>query len=175
MSVRPARNGLGLCANRPFEAGEAIAWIPGRVVRWQVLRRRSATFLANCIRFARETYLDPRTGPGRYLNHSCAPNAAVDKVGRRLLLRAASSIRAGDEVVIDYSTTIGDDDVWRMRCKCGARTCRRWIGRFGLLPPNLQRAYRQRGMVPAFILRTCSLGPGLDVEGIPQPNRARRD
>ena len=108
----------------------------------------------NCFRYGPDTYLDPGTGPGRYLNHSCEPNAGIRKVGRRLELFAAKRIAPGEEVVIDYSTTIGDDDIWRMRCHCGSRRCRKWVGRFGLLPSRLKTSYLRRGLVPSQVLAT---------------------
>jgi hypothetical protein len=56
--------------------------------------------------------------PGRYawrfLNHSCAPNAAV--VGRTLVARCA--IRAGAEVTLGYRTT-EFEMAEPFRCRCG--------------------------------------------------------
>lgn len=151
VAVRAARTGLGIFARRAFREGRTIGNIPGRVYHWRVLGRRGGAFLANCFRFGDETYLDPDAGLGRYLNHSCRPNAAIRKRDNKLFLFAARDIEAGEEIVIDYSTTIGDDDTWRMRCHCGARRCRRWVGRFGLLPLSLQLSYLARGMVPSFM------------------------
>ena len=106
--------------------------IAGRVVHHRVLwERRGSTFAANCFRYGPQTYLDPGDYPGRYLNHSCEPNAAIRKVNNRIFLVAAEPIDPGDEIVFDYSTTIGDDDVWTMRCNCGESTCRGRIKRFG--------------------------------------------
>lgn len=154
VTVAAARTGLGIFATRQFATGRTIGHISGRVHHWRVLWRRGGAFLANCFRFGEETYLDPGTGIGRWLNHSCAPNAAIRKRGRRLFLFAARDIRGGEELVIDYSTTIGDDDIYRMRCHCGARRCRGWIGRFGLLPPDIQRDYLKRGLVPDVVIAT---------------------
>ena len=49
--------------------------------------------------------------------------------------------RKDAEIVVDYSTTIGDDDIWTMRCNCGRKSCRTTIRRFGSLPTELQRKY----------------------------------
>ena len=98
--------------------------------------------------------IDPGDGVGRYVNHSCAPNTAVHKSRNQLFLIAARRITRGEELVFDYSTTIGDDDVWTMRCACRDRECRKRIARFGSLAPELQRRYRERGLVPKFILET---------------------
>ncbi len=149
--------GRGLFAGRAFRRRETVLAIRGRVVNYNLLwEREGSAFSANCIRFGPETYLDPGGGPARYLNHSCAPNAAVTKRANRLYLVAARRIATGEEIVFDYSTTIGDDDVWRMRCKCGQPSCRRLIRNFGSLPIERRAFYVANGFVPPFIIRTLA-------------------
>ena len=155
--VGPARVGRGIFAARAFRGGDEVVALEGRVVNYALLWERAGSrFAANCIRFGPETYLDPGDGFGAYLNHSCAPNAAVVKNANRLHLVAARRIAKGEEVVIDYSTTIGDDDVWRMRCRCGQPSCRRLIRNFGSLPAELRAHYLTNGFVPPFIVRTLA-------------------
>jgi hypothetical protein len=125
------------------------------VVHHRVLwKRRGSAFSANCFRYGPQTYLDPGDHPGRYLNHSCEPNAAILKINHQILVVAAAPIDPGDEVVFDYSTSIGDDDVWTMRCNCGEPTCRGRIKRFGSLPRALQERYLAAGLVPKYIIAT---------------------
>jgi len=154
VEVRPSAIGLGLFASRGIRAGETILRIRGRVLDWRVVKRRSGPSQDNCYRFGAETYLDPGDDVSRYVNHSCAPNAAVRKEGRALSLFAVKPIRAGAEIVFDYSTLTGDDDIWTLRCKCGRRGCRRLVKSFGSLPARVQRRYLRAGMVPAFIIET---------------------
>jgi hypothetical protein len=155
VAVAPARNGLGLFALTSMRAGEKIIRIEGRrVVAGLLWKRQGSTFSANCFRFGPETYLDPGDGAGRFLNHSCAPNAGIQKTDNRLFLFAAKRIGSGSEITIDYSTTLGDDDIWTMRCNCGCRVCRRTIRNFGSLPSNVRDRYLSRGLVPAYIVRT---------------------
>ncbi len=167
--VGRARIGQGLFAKRAFRAGQTIIQIRGRVVHWKLLWEIGGDFQANCIRFGPETYLDPSASPGRWINHSCEPNAAIGKVNNQLFLFAAAPIRAGAEITFDYSTTIGDDDVWTMRCKCGGAACRKRIRNFGALTPALRESYVERGMVPTFILAT--LEPGLVATRARTPRR----
>lgn len=156
VAVRRARNGRGLFATRVYRADQTIVRIPGRVVHWKLLWKIGGEFQANCIRFGPETYLDPGEGPGRWLNHACEPNAALRKVNNQLFLFAAEPVRAGAELTIDYSTTIGDDDVWTMRCNCGRARCRKRIRNLGALPRDVRESYIARGMVPKFILATLN-------------------
>ena len=113
--VGPARVGRGVFAGKRYRPGEMVFAIEGRVVNYERLwEREGSRFANNCIRFGPETYLDPGDGPAGFVNHSCAPNSAIAKEANRLYVVAARRIAKGDEVVFDYSTTIGDDDVWRM-------------------------------------------------------------
>ena len=153
--VAPVKVGQGLLAKESFRDGETIMHIAGRIVRHEVLwRKRGSVFSANCIRFGPETYLDPGDGAARYVNHSCAPNAFIRKSSNRLYLVAARRIGRGAELTFDYSTTIGDDDIWTMRCRCGRVSCRGTISSFGALPDRLRAHYIERRMVPGYILAT---------------------
>jgi len=152
--VGPSRNGYGLFAARSYAPGQIIMKVIGRVVRFEILWERRGSFAANCLRFGPNTYLDPGDGLGRYLNHSCEPNAGVRKTNGQLFVFADALIRAGTEIVIDYSTTLGDDDIWRMACDCGRPACRKIIRRFGSLPKTLKTRYVDRGLVMKCILET---------------------
>ena len=152
--VERVRNGVGLLAARSFAAGRVIIPIDGVVRDAQLVTKTGGAFADNCFRYGPETYLDPGDGFGRYLNHSCAPNARIRKEGRRLELFALRSIRRGVEVTIDYSTILGDDDIWTMRCNCGAPWCRRTIKRFGSLPPLRRAELILAEAVPKYVLAT---------------------
>ena len=152
--VAATRNGMGVFAARTFSRGRVIDTIAGRITHHRVLWNRGGSFAANCIRFGPNTYLDPSSDAGRYLNHSCEPNAGIRKWNNQLFLVAAQRIQKGTQVVIDYSTTLGDDDIWTMRCNCGTTICRKTIRRFGTLPAALQLEYLRAGLVPGYIVET---------------------
>ena len=156
--VRPARNGDGLFAAKAFRANDIIMKVTGRRVHHTVVWNTGGDFASNCYRYGPDTYLDPGDTPSRYVNHACEPNAAVTKVRHELFLFAATAISAGTEIVMDYSTILGDDEVWTMRCNCGRATCRGRIRRFGSLPAALKRRYLESGLVPKLIIRTLE-GP----------------
>ncbi len=157
LAVQPVRNGLGIVALRSFDAGGLICRIRGQVVSaavvwryWDTDPRRGE----NCFRYDADHYLDPEGEIGAYANHSCNPNAGVVKTGRGLSLRAIRRIAAGDEITHDYSTLLGADDVWTMKCNCGEAGCRRVVRHYRSLPAPVLRRYRRLGVIPAFILAT---------------------
>jgi SET domain-containing protein len=154
LAIRPVRNGRGIVARKAFRKGAVICEIEGKIVTaeevwryWDVDPRRGE----NCFRYDADHYLDPHGRIGQYANHSCSPNAGIVKRGRRLMLKAIAAIAPGDEVTHDYSPLLGADDVWKMRCNCGAPDCRRVVRNIARLPLATVRRYRRLGIVPDFI------------------------
>ncbi len=157
LAVQPVRNGRGIVALKAFAPGAIVCRIRGAIVTgeavwhyWDSDPRRGE----NCFRYDADHYLDPEGEIGAYANHSCNPNAGIVKTGRRLLLQAIRPIAAGDEVTHDYSTLLGADDIWKMKCNCGETTCRKLVRSFSRLPVVTLRRYRKLGVIPDFILKT---------------------
>ncbi len=157
LAVRPVRNGRGIVALNVFRRGAMICEIKGKVVTadevwryWKIDPRLGE----NCFRYDSDCYVDPDGEIGAFANHSCNPNAGIVKRGGRLLLKAIAAIAPGDEVTHDYSTLLGADDVWKMRCNCGEPNCRRVVRNISKLPATTMRHYRRLGIVPDFILKT---------------------
>jgi len=137
--------GRGLFAGEPIAAGVEILRFTGPELTLNAVRAKGAA-AANALQIGvdRYLYLDE---PGRLVNHSCAPNAAVQN---DTVLVAIRQIAADEEIRFDYSTTISDG--WRMPCLCGAAECRGLIVAFQLLPEPLRRRYALLGQVQSFIL-----------------------
>jgi uncharacterized protein len=152
MSVRECGLGRGLFADLSYRAGDEILRFEGRTVPAQVV---AAMGEEECymIQIGPDLYLEPQA-PGRYTNHSCAPNAAI-KDDYRLI--ALSDIRSGEQICFDYSTTMSEDN-WTMDCRCGAPNCRGIIRDFGELPVDLQNRYLDLGVVQSFIVKESRQG-----------------
>lgn len=158
LAVQAVRNGRGIVALKAFARGATVCQIKGKVVSAEVVwgywgsdARRGE----NCFRYDADHYLDPEGEIGAYANHSCNPNAGIVKTGRRLLLQAIRPIAAGDEITHDYSTLLGADDVWRMKCNCGEDNCRKVVRSFSRLPAATLRRYRRLGVIPDYIRATA--------------------
>ena len=68
-----------------------------------------------------------RGGNGtHYINHSCEPNSYMKNVRDHILVLALRDIKAGEEITIDYHSTLHSD---RKKCTCGAPSCRGTINK----------------------------------------------
>src|SRR5436190_18990238 len=114
--VAASSTGRGLFASEPIVAGTRILQFSGPILTLNETRSRGPA-AANALQIGIDTYmyLDE---PGRFVNHSCAPNAAVVDDTRLVAIRP---IAAGEEIRFDYSTTVSDG--WTMKCLCGATEC----------------------------------------------------
>lgn len=132
--------GRGVFANRHFERRETIFICKGRYVRRPYGSRRANKIGPNWLGAGKNLWLAPlRSNPLWWLNHSCEPNAGFEGKVRVVAMR---SIKKGEEVTIDYSTT-EEDPAWYMHCKCGNKTCRKIIGPVTSLSSSTFRKYRK--------------------------------
>ena len=143
--VAPCELGLGLFASEAIATGENILRLEGPEITLAQVRAKG-TLAANALQIGIERYLDLQA-PGRYVNHSCSPNAGIrDDVW----LIALEKIAPGAEIRFDYSTTISDG--WTMPCRCGSTECRSLVGPFLLLPLRLRMSYSILQIVQGFII-----------------------
>jgi hypothetical protein len=142
--------GRGLFAGETIAPGNEILRFSGPVLTLSEVRARGPA-AANALQVGvdRYLYLDE---PGRFVNHSCTPNAGVVDDTRLIALCA---IAPGEEIRFDYSTTISDG--WTMPCRCGAPGCRGLVVAFQLLPEPLRRRYAILGHVQSFILERVGM------------------
>ena len=146
LAIRPSQiHGWGLIARRPLAPGDKIGRIAGRLVCFTTTSPEDAATGPDYVGVALNVWIDPLP-PFKYLNHSCRPNAAVT---RRRTVVALTSIPAGEEITIDYSTTEADP-YWSMACSCGDPVCRRKLlpiqitfDKAPVAPPGILRAWRR--------------------------------
>lgn len=81
------------------------------------------------------------TGPERFINHCCDPNAYCRIIDGRRWVVARRAIHAGQEITTDYCVNSAIPD-FTWDCHCGAARCRR-VGAcdFFLLPRHFQEEY----------------------------------
>jgi hypothetical protein len=149
VAVRDGALGKGVYALKTFRPGERILMFEGpELTPEEVLDLGEARSYA--LQVAPDRYIDPMS-PGRYLIHSCDPNAGI---WQDRYLIAIRPIAEGDQIQFDHSTATGRN-YRTMQCRCGSAKCRRVIGDFHRLPVPLQVHYLRLGIVPQVIVREC--------------------
>ena len=121
-------HGKGCFATRSFTRRHKIAEYAGeRISNAEARRRAHRKTLRICEVNSRWSLDGSRGGNGtHYINHSCNPNAFMQILYDHILFIALRDIDAGEEITIDYETTLHPDD---KRCICGTTTCRGTINR----------------------------------------------
>jgi uncharacterized protein len=152
VTIEKCELGLGLFAATDIRANSAIFRFEGQILRTPQVE---ALGDAACypIQIGPTEYLDPQP-PGRFINHSCAPNTGIRNDNE---LIALVDIHCGEELRFDYSTTMSERS-WTMACHCGAPACRKLIRDFRELPTTLQQHYLSLGIVQSFIVMDMRSG-----------------
>jgi uncharacterized protein len=138
--------GTGVFAAERIRAGTVILELTGHVItKAQTLAK--GRWMSDPLQIGVDLYVDTEE-PGVFINHSCDPNAGVVN---DVLLVALRDIVRGEQIMMDYSTSIGADDGWTMRCRCGSPRCRGIVGSFDDLPADIRERYLARGVVQRFL------------------------
>jgi SET domain-containing protein len=123
-----AIEGKGCFATKHFKRRRKIAEYTGeRISNAEANRRAKRKRLRICALNNRWSLDGSRGGNGtHYINHSCEPNAFMKVVYNHILFIALRDINPGEEITIDYESTLHSDS---KRCACGACNCRGTINR----------------------------------------------
>lgn len=121
-------NGKGCFAVVGFARGKKIAEYTGeRISAAEANRRANRRVLRICEINSRWSLDGSRGGNGtHYINHSCEPNSFMKILYGHIQFYALRDIRPGEEITIDYESTLHSD---KKRCYCGTKTCRGTINR----------------------------------------------
>lgn len=136
--IQTEKKGYGLVAENPITEQLFIYEYLGEVIGEDSFRQRMVDYDARKIRhfyfmmLTKDAFIDA-TEKGclaRFCNHSCLPNAYVDKwvVGDKLRMGifAKRNIEKGEEITFDYN--VDRYGAQLQPCYCGAANCIGWMG-----------------------------------------------
>ncbi|HKO95857.1 MAG TPA: SET domain-containing protein-lysine N-methyltransferase [Pyrinomonadaceae bacterium] len=120
--------GQGCFATASFKRRRKIAEYTGEKITAAEARRRAGRRRLRICGINERWSLDgSRFGNGtHYINHSCEPNAFMKIQNDHILFIALRDIEPGEEITIDYETTLHSN---KKRCSCGAPSCRKTINK----------------------------------------------
>ena len=144
--VGRSATGLGLFAVKPIARSDDIVAYSGRWIATEEAQRRERTRgVKYMFEVDRHWTIDgsSRRNLGRYVNHSCEPNAEAVLRARKMMLIALRAIAPGEEITIDYGEEYFDLFLKAGGCRCAACAAngrgKKRIGR-----PKRQRAIDTR-------------------------------
>ena len=144
-----SEHGKAVFANQSFKRGDKLLEFKGKLLPKEQLT--TPDIVNHSLQINRNLYRGPSGEIDDFLNHSCDPNSGVKMKKNQAILVAIRTIKKGEEITLDYSTTMDEDD-WELDCQCPSKNCRKNIRDFKYLPKEIQQEYIQFRIVPKYIL-----------------------
>ena len=113
-------------ATRPISKNTRIVTYDGEKITNRESLKREERYLKQghiwCFKLNRLYVRDAAVGGNvaRYINHACAPNCYTQVIGDTIWIRAARTIRRGEELTYHYNTE--GDGLIRCHCRPGCQT-----------------------------------------------------
>lgn len=152
LRIKKTNTGRGVFARRLITKEAVIVCMSGKEYAWDVVEKliqAGKVRLDDPFQIGEDDFLLLDRLPVLF-NHSCEPNAGINKKRELVALRV---IQMGEEICYDYSTTVCTHSSWTMRCLCGSTLCRKKIGNVRTIPSVLFKRYKVKGLLPTFILK----------------------
>ena len=117
---RSTIHGWGVFAARTIAKNTRIIDYAGEKISNQESLKRERRYIRRghiwCFKLTNRTVIDATVGgnDARYINHSCRPNCYVHIVDCTIWIRAARTIRKGEELTYRYNT----DGEGLIKCRC---------------------------------------------------------
>src|SRR6478736_5386823 len=115
-----SRTGLGLFATAPIKKRAFIVEYKGRKLTTEQADKLEARGNRYLYEINSRWTIDgtSRKNLGRYVNHSCRPNAETHRIGHKVIIRAIKNIKAGAEITCNYGRGYLTNVITRRGCKC---------------------------------------------------------
>lgn len=136
--IQTEKKGYGLVAEQTIAEGSFVYEYIGEVVDEETFRQRMIDYDTRKLRhfyfmmLTKDAFIDAtdKGSLARFCNHSCSPNAFVDKwvVGDKLRMGifAKRRIEEGEEITFDYN--VDRYGAQLQPCYCGSANCLGWMG-----------------------------------------------
>jgi SET domain-containing protein len=118
--------GWGVYATRIIPKNKRIIYYAGEKISNQESLRRERRYIKRghiwCFKLTNRSVIDAGVGGNiaRFINHSCRPNCYVEIADGTIWIRAARTIRRGEELTYQYNTD--GEGLIACRCRAGCQT-----------------------------------------------------
>jgi uncharacterized protein len=122
---RSGIHGSGVYSTQSIPKNKRITHYAGEKISNQESLKRERRYIQKghiwCFKLTNRMVIDAGVGGNiaRYINHSCRPNCYIEIKNGVIWIRAARSIRRGEELTYDYNTD--GDGLIQCRCRPGCQ------------------------------------------------------
>jgi uncharacterized protein len=115
-----SRTGLGIFATAPIKKRAFIVEYKGRKLTTEQANKLEARGNRYLYEINSRWTIDgtSRKNLGRYVNHSCRPNAETHRIGHKVVIRAIKNIKTDAEITYNYGRDYLINVITRRGCKC---------------------------------------------------------
>lgn len=142
--------GRAVFAARNYKKEDIVVVFEGPIVDKSKLPKNLHGRNDRYVQIGINEYMGPSKTTDDLINHSCDPNTGLRFTDSGILLIAIKTIKKGDEITWDYSTTMHKSD-WQMNCLCKSKKCRGVIREFKYLPTELKIKYKKLNVLPPYL------------------------
>ena len=144
LEIRDDKSGqAGLFVQEPLWKGEKIAVFGGHVMPISEEFKGGDYALQIDDQFVLRTTHDHEIEDTNFIIHSCSPNAGFDG---SIVLVAMRAIALDEKITFDYAMCLHASrwrkTPYRMKCNCGAKTCRGFVTEDDWSNPELHHRYK---------------------------------
>ena len=121
-------HGSGVYATQAIPKNKRIIHYAGEKISNRESLKRELRYIRKghiwCFKLTNRTVIDAGVGGNvaRFINHSCRPNCYIDIKDSVIWIRAARTIKKGEELTYDYNT----DGEGLIKCRCRP-DCQRFL------------------------------------------------
>lgn len=128
-------HGKGIILTKDVKKDETIFIFRGKKVEYT---GGAWFYMPNALQIGYVKWIVPdKKSVGTYLNHCCSPSAGVKGKNKIVAMRP---LRKGEEITIDYALS-ETYPLWHMKCKCGAKNCRKIVKPYQDMPAWRMKKY----------------------------------
>jgi SET domain-containing protein len=116
-AIKRTATGLGLFALKPIARDQRIIEYTGPVISGEEIDQKGGKYLFELDEH-RAIDGSSRDNLARYINHSCRPNAKAYTSGKRIWIWSVKTIKAGEQITLDYGTEYFEEHIRPVGCRC---------------------------------------------------------